>query len=230
MVYEVVAFQALRDQLKCKEIWVVGADKWRNPDEDLPQDFAERREENYRELRKPLDPQVFVDELREQMTVELGMLNDRLPKMGWLEIAERKSGRRRLPLRSGQRVRERRAGCRPPDLRRQYRAHPPGRTERAVGRPPPHRRTPHLGVRARSHSRLVRAAPRVRQRPGSLRGRSVAQPGADPAPLLQQQRLPGPGTSGGQPPSDSRAGVRRTGVARSRALRWRRGPGSTTGQ
>jgi hypothetical protein len=39
MVYEVVAFQALRDQLKCKEIWVVGADKWRNPDEDLRQDF-----------------------------------------------------------------------------------------------------------------------------------------------------------------------------------------------
>lgn len=41
MVYEVVAFQALRDQLKCKEIWVVGADKWRNPDEDLPQDIRE---------------------------------------------------------------------------------------------------------------------------------------------------------------------------------------------
>ncbi|MFB7116173.1 hypothetical protein [Streptomyces sp. NPDC056190] len=54
MVYEVVALQALRDQLKYKEIWVVGADKWRNPDEDLPQDFAERREENYRERRKPL--------------------------------------------------------------------------------------------------------------------------------------------------------------------------------
>ncbi|CAL9595187.1 Tn3 family transposase ISNpu13 [Streptomyces sp. enrichment culture] len=71
-VYEVVAFRALRDQLECKEIRVVGADKWRNPDEDPPQDFAERREENYRELRKPLDPQVFVDELREQMTTEPG--------------------------------------------------------------------------------------------------------------------------------------------------------------
>ncbi|MFF9566885.1 hypothetical protein [Streptomyces sp. NPDC014685] len=95
-VYEVVAFQALRDQLKCKEIRVVGADKWRNPDEDLPQDFAERHEENYRELRTPLDPQVFVDEPREQMTTELGLLNDRLPKMGWLDIAERKSGAIRL--------------------------------------------------------------------------------------------------------------------------------------
>ncbi|MBU6529809.1 hypothetical protein ACFUIW_12980 [Streptomyces sp. NPDC057245] len=49
MVYEVVAFQALRDQLKCEEVRVVGADKWRNLDEDMPQDFAERREANCRE-------------------------------------------------------------------------------------------------------------------------------------------------------------------------------------
>ncbi|MFJ4964137.1 Tn3 family transposase [Streptomyces sp. NPDC088729] len=96
MVYEVVAFQALRDQLKCKEIWVGGADKWRNPDEDLPQDFEARRAENYRELRKPLDAAVFVDELREQMTAELSLLNDTMPKLSWLDIAERKSGAIRL--------------------------------------------------------------------------------------------------------------------------------------
>ncbi|MDX2524732.1 Tn3 family transposase [Streptomyces europaeiscabiei] len=96
MVYEVVSFQALRDQLKCKEIWVVGADKWRNPDEDLPQDFEARRAENYRELRKPLDAAVFVDELREQMTAELTLLNDGMPKLSWLDIAERKSGAIRL--------------------------------------------------------------------------------------------------------------------------------------
>jgi hypothetical protein len=75
---------------------VVGADKWRNPDEDLPQDFAERREENYRELRKPLNPQVFIDELREQMTTELTLLNDGMPRLSWLDIAERKSGAIRL--------------------------------------------------------------------------------------------------------------------------------------
>ncbi|MFF3404419.1 hypothetical protein ACFYW6_39165 [Streptomyces sp. NPDC002659] len=96
MVYEAVAFQALCDQLKCKEIWVVGADKWRNPDEDLPQDFEARRMENYRELRKPLNPAVFVNELREQMTAELSLLNDKMPKLFWLDIAERKSGAIRL--------------------------------------------------------------------------------------------------------------------------------------
>ncbi len=30
-VYECGVFQTLRDKLRCKEIWVVGADKWRNP-------------------------------------------------------------------------------------------------------------------------------------------------------------------------------------------------------
>jgi hypothetical protein len=60
MAYEVATFQALRERLRCKEIWVVGADRWRNPDQDLPADFDQRRVEHYRELRKPLDPTAFV--------------------------------------------------------------------------------------------------------------------------------------------------------------------------
>lgn len=42
MVCEVVTFQVLREQLRCKEVWVVGADSWRNPDEDLPADCEDR--------------------------------------------------------------------------------------------------------------------------------------------------------------------------------------------
>ena len=34
----------LRERLRCKEIWVAGADRFRNPDEDLPADFAARRD------------------------------------------------------------------------------------------------------------------------------------------------------------------------------------------
>ena len=92
MVYEVATFQALREALRCKEIWVVGADRWRNPDEDLPLDYEQRRTEHYRTLRKPLDPAEFVDGLRGQLRGELGALNDALPKLGWLSIAERRSG------------------------------------------------------------------------------------------------------------------------------------------
>ncbi|WP_433135412.1 hypothetical protein ACQPZ8_25015 [Actinomadura nitritigenes] len=58
MVYEIVTFQALREALRCKEVWVVGADSFRDPEEDLPADFAARRVENYAELRKPLDPNI----------------------------------------------------------------------------------------------------------------------------------------------------------------------------
>jgi hypothetical protein len=41
--YEIIVLQALRERLTCKEIWVVGADRYRNPDEDLPTDFEYRR-------------------------------------------------------------------------------------------------------------------------------------------------------------------------------------------
>jgi len=92
MVYEICTFQALRDQLRCKEIWVVSAEKWRNPAEDLPIDFEERRIEHYGALRKPLDPTEFIDELREQMRTELEALHTALPECGWLEIAERRQG------------------------------------------------------------------------------------------------------------------------------------------
>jgi TnpA family transposase len=92
MVYEVCTFQALRDQVRCKEIWVVGADKWRNPAEDLPADFEERRAEHYQALRKPVDPTQFIDELREEMRTELDALHAVLPKCDWLSISERASG------------------------------------------------------------------------------------------------------------------------------------------
>ncbi|MEU4799472.1 hypothetical protein [Streptomyces sp. NPDC023327] len=39
---------------------------------------------------------MFVDELRKQMTAELSLLNDKMPKLSWLDIAERKSGAIRL--------------------------------------------------------------------------------------------------------------------------------------
>jgi len=92
MVYEVATFQALRDALRCKEIWVLGADRWRDPDEDLPVDYAEHRVEHYRTLRKPLDSAEFIGELRGEMRRELAALNDALPLLDWLSIAERRSG------------------------------------------------------------------------------------------------------------------------------------------
>jgi len=50
ITYEICALQALREQLRCKEIWVEGADRYRNPDEDLPADFETQRDEHYAAL------------------------------------------------------------------------------------------------------------------------------------------------------------------------------------
>lgn len=41
MNYEIVSLQSLREKQRCKEIWVVGANRYRNRDEDLPTDFKE---------------------------------------------------------------------------------------------------------------------------------------------------------------------------------------------
>ncbi|NUP03671.1 MAG: Tn3 family transposase [Nonomuraea sp.] len=91
MVYEIVTFQALRDALRCKEIWVVGARSFRDPEEDLPKDFAARRVENYAELRKPLAPREFIAELKVEMRIQLEALGTVLPKLGWVTISERKT-------------------------------------------------------------------------------------------------------------------------------------------
>jgi TnpA family transposase len=91
-VYEACVFQALRDRLRCKEIWVVGAHEWRNPDEDLPADFEANRAGHYEMLHKPLDASAFVADLRKELRGELVALNEALPGLDWLEIADRKSG------------------------------------------------------------------------------------------------------------------------------------------
>src|SRR5260370_32760045 len=92
-VYECGVFQALREKLRCKEIWVAGAEKWRNPDLDLPADFEANRAENYAQLRKPLDPRRFTGELREELDAEMSALNGALGGTGlaWLKIAARRN-------------------------------------------------------------------------------------------------------------------------------------------
>ena len=44
--YEISVLQALRERLCCKEIWVVGANRYRNPDDDLPAILILKREED----------------------------------------------------------------------------------------------------------------------------------------------------------------------------------------
>jgi len=73
--YELCVLVALRDALRRREIYVDGANRWRNPEDDLPGDFEASREVHYAALRQPTDPTVFVDDLRHRMTAALAGLD-----------------------------------------------------------------------------------------------------------------------------------------------------------
>jgi len=51
--YEMCVFQALRKQLLCRAVWVVGANHYRNPDDDLTADFNSKRELYHEALQQP---------------------------------------------------------------------------------------------------------------------------------------------------------------------------------
>lgn len=92
MNYEISVLQALRDKLRCKEIWAVGANRYRNPDDDLSTDFEERREENYKALKQSLDAHAFIEMLKEAMKDGLEKMDRGLSKNEKVRITEKGNG------------------------------------------------------------------------------------------------------------------------------------------
>jgi hypothetical protein len=70
----------------------VGANKYRNPDDDLPQDFEMQREVYYRVLGQPLDAEEFVRTLQQQMVAALEAFDRTLPKNPNVRLLEKKGG------------------------------------------------------------------------------------------------------------------------------------------
>ena len=77
--YEICVLKALREQLRCREIWVVGSRRYRDLEEDLPQDFEERKAAYYEDLGIPLDAKAFTAALREELTRLLEALDKGMP-------------------------------------------------------------------------------------------------------------------------------------------------------
>ena len=92
VTYEVAVLDALREQLRCKEVWVVGADRYRNPDEDLPADFDARRDEFYETLELPLDADRFIAQLREEVRDALHVLDSGLEEDNQVRIGAKGGG------------------------------------------------------------------------------------------------------------------------------------------
>jgi len=78
--YEICVLRALRNGLRCREIWVEGARRYCNPDEDIPQDFEEKRTAYYDDLKLPMRSQVFIDGVKTRMEAALSTLNQGLYK------------------------------------------------------------------------------------------------------------------------------------------------------
>ena len=93
VAYELCTLDALRDGLRSKEIWVVGADRYRNPDEDLPQDFDEHREHYYEALGQPMEADRFVEALQTEMEKSLEALDRDVPHNPHLRIREKGNAR-----------------------------------------------------------------------------------------------------------------------------------------
>jgi TnpA family transposase len=95
--YEICVLKALREQLRCREIWVIGSRRYRNPEEDLPQDFEERKAAYYEDIGIPLDAKAFIAALREELTRYLKALNKGMPTNSKIKIV-RKKGEYRISL------------------------------------------------------------------------------------------------------------------------------------
>lgn len=90
--YELCVLQSLRDKVRCKEIWVEGADRYRNPDEDTPADFKEKREEFFEALKLPLDAAQFIKQVKSLLEESLKKLNDNIPTNKAVEIMSKSGG------------------------------------------------------------------------------------------------------------------------------------------
>ena len=73
--------------------YVIGANRWGNPEDDLPADFDINRAIHYSRLRQPLDPTEFVDNLKQQLTGALTLLDNALTAgtSGGVRIITRRS-------------------------------------------------------------------------------------------------------------------------------------------
>lgn len=78
--YELCVLIALREALRRREIWVVGAGRWRDPEEDLPSNFEDNRDVHYAALGKPLQAQEFVEDLKRRHRAALDTLNTAMVK------------------------------------------------------------------------------------------------------------------------------------------------------
>jgi TnpA family transposase len=86
--YEICVLEKLERALKCKEIWVENAQDFRNPNDDLPQDWNNdtTRFRHYETLKQPIEVKSFIDPIKEQMTKALTEFNKQISNSNIVRI------------------------------------------------------------------------------------------------------------------------------------------------
>ncbi len=88
--YELSVLRALRDALRRREIYVSGAHRWRDPDEDMPVDFDTNRDVHYAAIRQPRDASVFIADLQARLHAGLDGQAVRTNTAGGVRITTRR--------------------------------------------------------------------------------------------------------------------------------------------
>lgn len=91
--YEVYILKKLADRIRCREIWIEGSFKHRNPDEDLPNNFEENKEAHFKDLSLPIDGDVFIEQLKHRHVSALTALNNNIPQNTKVKISSQNGGR-----------------------------------------------------------------------------------------------------------------------------------------
>lgn len=74
--YELCVLRSLREAIRRREVYVAGATRWRNPEDDLPSDFEANRDVHYAASRLPLDPTEFLADLKGRLGAALTRLDE----------------------------------------------------------------------------------------------------------------------------------------------------------
>ena len=84
--YEMEVLKSLRDKMRCKEIWIENACRYRNPENDLPKDFNEKMGDYFQLLKQPLSAEEFVIKIQKLLREALERFNQITPENSKVKI------------------------------------------------------------------------------------------------------------------------------------------------
>ena len=92
VAYELGVLRNLSDKLANKGLWVANADRYRDPDRDVPEDFDINRGNYYKNLNLSQDADTFINLLQDEMHENLDMLDKNIPGNADVKILKKDNG------------------------------------------------------------------------------------------------------------------------------------------